>query len=107
MSKKQISEDGEEKVFECFPNELIKLANSRIKVWGSVMISTPADRPTIKDVRDWLALIDQVGMSDETELFDCVLTVEVLDTDSPLVMCGEHTVDDERYDFLVRTHGCG
>ena len=80
--------------------------NTKIKVYGNVVISTPQDKFTVGDVRDFLKVLDNLGVKDDVELLDGYLTYEYQTTLVDVILCGEHKVGEEVYDFLINTHKC-
>ena len=58
---------------------------------------------SVADVREWLAEIEKYQLPDTTPLMDGMLSLYVTLPVEP-TLCGEHTVDDEKYDIVMITH---
>lgn len=63
---------------------------------------------TIKDVRDWLAEVDLLGVPDDTVLDECLLSVDIVtDAACDVILCGNaHKDAGDRNDLLVDLHDC-
>ena len=80
--------------------------SNRLKTYGNVMISTPTDNFTVRDVKDFLIVLEDLNVSDETILLDGFLTFEFQTEDVQLISCGEHNPNNAPVDFLINTHRC-
>lgn len=61
---------------------------------------------TVGDLKKFIETCKKLGIPDSADLIDCVLTIEMTAVDVNLILCGEHLVDDERYDILLEMHEC-
>ena len=73
-----------------------------IKIYGNVIVSTYPK--TIKDIKDFMKVIEQMRLPDDFELLDGLLSVEFNTNNVEMVECGEHLSGDTRYNWLVSTH---
>lgn len=69
----------------------------------TISLTGPA---TVGAVRSWLAMCDKAGLSEDTELLDCVLAVDLPVATTEFIMCGEHGADEEVWDVVTMTHTC-
>ena len=67
---------------------------------ASICINLESHEATVKDVRDWLAVVVRLHIPDDTRLDDCYLDLvyrsEILDN-----ILGESDLGVEGYDILV------
>lgn len=68
-----------------------------------ISLSGPA---TVGAVRSWLAMCDKAGLSEQAELMDCVLCVELPVIATEFIQCGEHPGNEEVWDVVTQVHGC-
>jgi hypothetical protein len=80
---------------------------SKVDASFSIYISNPPNAsPTVKDVRDWLSLIDQFNISDDYPLTDASLSIDVFSQTVEPVCCGECSPNLNSIDALIVTHQC-
>jgi hypothetical protein len=79
---------------------------SKVDVSGFVTISLNAigDRttPTLGDVREWIIRCDELRISDDTELLEGMLSIDIPVHSVEPITCGECNLDD----ILVLAHDC-
>lgn len=63
---------------------------------------------TVKDVRDWLAELDTLGVPDDTVLDECLLSVDIVtDAACDVILCGNRHLDGKsRNDLIILLHAC-
>lgn len=80
---------------------------NRLRTYGNIMVSTPVDTFTVKDVRDFLRVLDLLNVPDSTVLHDGFLVYEYQTEDVQVISCGNHKSDEgDVLAFLVPTHYC-
>lgn len=81
--------------------------SSRLRLRGSVVLSTPQDVLTVQDVKDFLVALEQMGVPDTAEILDGFLHFDWSSNKIDIIECGEHLVGDaEHFDFILTTHDC-
>jgi hypothetical protein len=65
-------------------------------------------KTTVGDVRQWLRTIDQFNISDNTEVSDAILSVDLFIQPEKIesINCGDHLIHDPHYDILINLHDC-
>ena len=77
--------------------------SNRLSTYGNVIISTPTDIFTVKDVRDFIGVLDSLNVPDETVLDDGFLVYEHQTKNVQVITCAEHGI----LDYIIPTHKCG
>lgn len=79
-----------------------------IETYGNVVISTPTDKLTFGDIKEFVEYLTQLSIPDDHELLDGHLSYEYQSTNVELIQCGEHTGTSGNYtsDFVVLAHDC-
>lgn len=72
------------------------------------MFSYPKDKATIKDVREWLQKVDQLGLPDDYPIEDGTLSIyfEIDPSKIESIECGSHIPPEQFNDILFVTHEC-
>jgi len=82
------------------------LSNHEVDVSGFITISLNAlgdpRTPTLGDVRSWIIKCDELRISDDTELLEGMLSIDIAVGDIEPITCGECNLDD----VLVVIHDC-
>ena len=58
---------------------------------------------TVRDIRDYLAVIEQFGVQDDTAVLDGYVHIVYRGNVEP-IECGDHHPSYPQYDFLITTH---
>ncbi|CAB4153324.1 hypothetical protein UFOVP621_100 [uncultured Caudovirales phage] len=83
------------------------MAKVTLTAMTNIQISYDLNEPTLADIRKFIELADKLGVSDDTELLDCVLSLDVPTKAIELITCGEHVPSNEDFhDILIYTHDC-
>lgn len=81
--------------------------SNRLRLRGSVTLSTPQDVLTVQDVKDFLVALEQMGVPDTAEILDGFLHFDWSSTKIDIIECGEHLVGEaDQFDFVLPTHEC-
>jgi hypothetical protein len=81
--------------------------SSRLRLRGSVTLSTPQDVLTVQDVKDFLVALEQMGVPDTAEILDGFLHFDWSSAKIDIIECGEHLVGEaDQFDFVLTTHEC-
>lgn len=72
----------------------------------TIVIDSKNCRPTLGDIREFLAMAEKFNLPDDTEILDCVLAVDVPAVSVDPITCEEHVPTEDMQDVLVQTHKC-
>lgn len=80
-----------------------------LDTYGNVVISTPTEKLTFADIKEFVEILTQLGVQDEQEFLDGFLSFEYQSTNVELIQCGAHIPNEDETaptDLLVVTHNC-
>ena len=81
--------------------------SNRLRLRRSLTLSTPQDVLTVKDDKDFLGALEQMGIPDSAEILDGFLHFDWSTNKLDIIQCGDHLVGDADYfDFILTTHEC-
>jgi hypothetical protein len=83
------------------------MAKVTLSATTTIQVAYDMEEPTLADVRRFVELADKLGVSDDTYLLDCVLSLDVPTKSIELLNCGEHLPgNDDVHDIVIYTHDC-
>lgn len=77
----------------------------RLTSYGNIVLSTPTDVLTVQDVRDFLDVLESMGVPNTNILQDGFLTYEYQTTEVGQIECANHKANETaKYDWIVKAH---
>ena len=81
--------------------------SNRLRLRGSVTLSTPQDVLTVKDVKDFLVALEQMNVPETAELIDGFLHFDWSSETVDVIQCADHSeTEKEKLDFILLIHEC-
>jgi hypothetical protein len=72
----------------------------------TIMVDSKNNRPTLGDIKAFVEMADKFKLPDNTELLDCVLSIDIPTFSAEPITCGEHVPTEDMQDVLVQVHRC-